>query len=80
MHTKNKPSGDLIGKLLNGRLGGLRVFNQFDDLRECCVFANAGRAELKGSRLVYRPPITSSPAFFSMGMLSPVIIDWSIEE
>ena len=45
-HSRNKYSGNFIGKLCYGRLGRRGVTDHRDNLRECCVLADSGRAAL----------------------------------
>lgn len=41
----HKIAGDFVGQLLDGCLGGLRLFDQFDDLRQSGGLAGVGRLD-----------------------------------
>ena len=54
MHTEDEVPGHPVGQFLDRRFAGLRIFDQFDDLRQGSIFANPGSLELECASLVER--------------------------
>ena len=80
MDDQDEVAGHQVGHLLYGRLAGLGILDQADDLRQRRVSAHLGGLEAQGSGAVDRAADDLAPAVFSTGMDSPVIIDSSMEE
>ena len=52
MNAQNEMPGHLVGQLLNGRLGGLGILYQLDDLGQGGILAHPGGLELESAGLV----------------------------
>jgi len=56
---------------LDGRFAALRVFHQFDDLRERGFFPTLVASNFSKPSLFNVAPMTGSPGFFSTGAIHP---------
>ena len=54
VHAQDEVAGHPVGQLLDGRLAGLRVLDQLDDLGQRRVLAHLGGPEAEGAGLVER--------------------------